>query len=91
MASVRKLPNGRCQAQYRATPNGKVYTKTTRRKVDADNWLKGETAKLVTGTWAEPKTARTTVGEWCDSWLVGYGTDDAAGADARRADTPRLR
>ena len=39
MASIRKLPDGRWQAQYRPLPGGKQITKTTRRKVDAQRWL----------------------------------------------------
>jgi len=81
VASVRKLPDGRWQAQYRATPGGKVHTKTTRRKVDAVHWLDQQTAALVAGTHVGPKTARTTVEQWCADWLRGYGT--------RRASTVR--
>lgn len=81
MASVRRLPNGRWQAQYRATPAGKVHTKTTRRKIDALRWLEERTAALVTGTHVDPRTARTTVEQWCAEWLRGYGT--------RRASTVR--
>ncbi len=81
MASVRKLPTGGWQAQYRATPGGKVHTKTTRRKIDAQRWLEGRTAALVTGTHVDPRTARTTVEQWCTDWLRGYGT--------RRASTVR--
>jgi hypothetical protein len=72
MASIRKPLDGRWQAQYRVTPNGRRYTRTTRRKVDAQRWLDAETAKIQTGNWSDPKTARTTVGEWCDTWLAGY-------------------
>jgi hypothetical protein len=60
--------------QYRVTPNGGRYTRTTRRKVDAQRWLDADTAKIQTGNWADPKTARTTVGEWIDTWIAGYGT-----------------
>jgi integrase len=74
MVSVRRLPTGRWQAQYRAVPGGKVYTKTTRRKVDAVRWIEAQTATLVAGTHVDPKTAKTTVEQWCASWLRGYGT-----------------
>lgn len=74
MASIRKLPDGRWQAQYRAVPKGRRYTRTTHRKVDAQRWLNAELAKLETGTWSDPKTARMSVNEWLDLWLDGYGT-----------------
>jgi integrase len=74
VASVRKLSDGRWQAQYRAAPGGKVHTKTTRRKVDAVHWLDLQTAALVAGTHVSPKTARTTVEQWCADWLRGYCT-----------------
>lgn len=74
MASIRKLLDGRGQARYRLTPGGRQYSKTTRRKVDAQRWLDSQTAAIQTGTWSDPKTARTAVGEWLDTWLAGYGT-----------------
>ena len=72
MASIRKLPDGRWQAQFRPVPNGRQVTKTTRRKADAQQWLDEQTATLVAGTYVSPRTARTTVDEWCGTWLDGY-------------------
>ncbi|PSK99752.1 integrase-like protein [Haloactinopolyspora alba] len=74
MATVRKLPNGRWQARYRATPGGRQFTKTTTRKVDAQTWLDGELAKLTTGTWTDPGDRKQSVSAWCDEWLKGYAT-----------------
>ena len=74
MASIRKLPDGRWQARYRLTPGGRQYSKTARRRVDAQQWLDEQTAKIHAGTWTDPKTAQTSVGEWLDTWLAGYGT-----------------
>jgi integrase len=72
MSSIRKLRDGRFQAQFRPVPNGRQVTKTTRRKADAQQWLDAQTAALVAGTYVSPRTARTTVDEWCDTWLDGY-------------------
>lgn len=74
MPSVRKLPDGRFQAQYRVVPNGRRYTRTTALKRDAERWLSRELAKVERGDWTDPVTARMTVGEWCDTWLAGYAT-----------------
>lgn len=73
MASIQKRPDGVWRARYRDAAR-KEHTRHFRRKVDAQAWLDGETAKLLSGTWVDPKRARTTVGEWCDEWLAGYGT-----------------
>ena len=51
MASVRKLPDGRWQAQYRPVPGGKQFTRTTRRKIDAQRWLDEQTTALVSGNY----------------------------------------
>lgn len=73
MASVAKRPDGRYRARYRDA-DGKEHARHFRRKVDAQQWLDGVTASVVTGTYVSPATARMTVGEWCDLWLDGYGT-----------------
>ncbi len=73
MASIAKRPDGRWRARYRDA-GGKEHAKHFARKVDAQDWLDDETAKMRTGTWTDPKTARTTVGDWCDTWLAGYST-----------------
>lgn len=41
MASIRKMPNGKWQAQFRPVPGGRQITKTTRRKVDAQQLATG--------------------------------------------------
>jgi integrase len=60
---------------------GKQYSKTTRRKIDAQLWLDERTAAVQTGMHVDPRTARMTVEQWCALWLGGYGT--------RRASTVR--
>lgn len=80
MASIKKRPDGKYRARYRDEA-GKEHAKHFVRKVDAQNWLDGQTAAIVTGTHVDPKTAKTTVAEWCSTWLDGYGT--------RRASTVR--
>ena len=58
MASIRKLPDGRWQAQYRPVPGGKQITRTTRRKVDAQRWLDEQTTALVTGNYVDPNAGQ---------------------------------
>lgn len=64
------------KARYRS-PDGKQHVKTFPRRVDAQNWLDAETAKLVTGTWVAPKTAKITFRQWSEQWLDGYATRSA--------------
>lgn len=72
MSSIAKRPTGKWLARIRV--EGREYTKTFDRKLDAQRWVDGEKAKLAMGTWTDPKTAQTTVADWCDTWLHGFGT-----------------
>jgi integrase len=72
MASIKRHENGRWRARY-YDADGKQHARHFARKVDAQQWIDEQTAKLVTGTHVSPRQARTTVGEWCDVWLAGYG------------------
>ncbi len=74
MASISKRENGQWRARYRDDA-GKEHAHHFTRKVDAQNWLDEQTAKMVAGMHVSPRTARTTVGEWCDTWLEGYGAN----------------
>jgi integrase len=68
MASIRKLPDGRWQAQFRPVPNGRQVTRTTRRKVDAQHWLDEQTASLMAGTYADPASGRITFAAFYADW-----------------------
>jgi len=73
MSSIKKRPNGKWRARYRDVA-GKEHARHFDRKTDAQRWLDGETAGLVSGTWVAPQKRKVTVDEWCDSWLEGYST-----------------
>jgi len=74
MASIGpKRADGKYRARYRDGA-GKEHSRHFKRKVDAQQWLDGQTASLVGGTHVDPKTARTTVEQWCATWLEGYAT-----------------
>lgn len=68
MASIRKLPNGRWQAQFRPVPGGKQITHTTRRKVDAKSWLDERVAAVTTGQFVDPKAGRVTFKQYFEQW-----------------------
>lgn len=68
MASVRKLPDGRWQAQYRPIPGGKQFTRTTRRKIDAQRWLDEQTTALISGNYVDPNAGRVTFGAYFERW-----------------------
>lgn len=77
MASIQKRPDGRWRARYRDA-DAKEHARHFARKIDAQKWLDGVTASVVTGSYVDPKTARLTVGEWCTTWLDGYGSKRAS-------------
>jgi integrase len=68
MASIRKLRDGRWQAQYRPVPGGRQITRTTQRKADAQRWLDEQRALLITGNYADPSAGRITFGEYFLLW-----------------------
>lgn len=68
VASIRKLADGRWQAQYRPIPGGKQITRTTRRKLDAQLWLDEQQALVVTGRFVDPGAGRITFGAYYQSW-----------------------
>jgi integrase len=78
----------RWQARY-VDDAGKEYAKDFKLKRDAQDWLDGQTAKIVTGTHVPPKKAKTTVGEWCDTWIEGYRT--RKDSTVRQAETHIVR
>lgn len=89
MASIAKRPSGRWLARIRV--DGREYSKTFDRKLDAQRWADGEKAKLAMGTWTDPKTAQTTVGDWCDTWLHGYGLHRRHTILAAKRDVTRIK
>ncbi|GAB2732965.1 site-specific integrase [Salinifilum aidingensis] len=87
MASIRKLPNGRWQAQFRPVAGGKQITKTARRKIDVQKWLDEQTAALTTGQFVDPRDGKITFSEYFEQraarqvWVPG--TDRAMNLAAR--------
>jgi integrase len=61
----------RWRARY-VDERGREHTKAFARKVDAQKWLNGQTAAVVSGTHVAPRDAQLTVEQWCDLWIEGY-------------------
>jgi len=88
MASIRRLPDGRYQGQFRPVPGGKQVTRTSRRKADVQRWLNEQTAAVVTGQYVDPVAGKITFSGfyalWAERQVWASGTrramDLAAGA-----------
>jgi integrase len=57
-------------ARYRG-PEGRLHSKSFRRKVDAEKWLTIEEGKTLRGEWVDPTAGTIRYGEWAESWLAG--------------------
>ncbi|MEZ0363377.1 tyrosine-type recombinase/integrase [Mycobacterium sp. pUA109] len=73
----------RWRARY-VDERGQEHAKGFVRKVDAQKWLDGQTAAIVSGTHVAPRDAQQTVQQWCDRWIEGYGVNrDSTVREAR--------
>lgn len=70
MASVDRLDSGKWQARWR-DGGGKQRKRSFPRRVDADRYLTGVTARLLDGSYIDPARGRLTVSEWAGPWLAG--------------------
>jgi integrase len=68
VSSIRKLPDGRWQAQFRPVPGGRQKTRTAARKADVKRWLDEQTALLVTGSYADPAAGRVIFSAFYREW-----------------------
>jgi integrase len=64
----------RWRARY-VDDQGREHAKGFGRKTDAQQWLNGQAAALVTGTHVAPRDASLTVAQWCELWLEGYAVN----------------
>jgi len=78
---TREIPNV-WRARYR-DDTGREHARHFALKRDAQEWLDGETAKLVTGTWTSPRNSRLTMSEWLDKWIEGYSGRPSTVSQAR--------
>ncbi|HZD23278.1 MAG TPA: N-terminal phage integrase SAM-like domain-containing protein, partial [Acidimicrobiia bacterium] len=57
-------------ARYRG-PDGRQHSKTFRRKVDAEKWLRGEESAADRAEWVDPRGGSVLFTEWAETWLAG--------------------
>jgi integrase len=71
VAQVRKRQTSRGEARYdvRIRVNGRVITKTFRRRRDADAFAVRLEAERLRGTAVDPRLGRIIVEDWCLKWL----------------------
>lgn len=62
---------------------GQEHSKAFPRKPDAQRWLDGQTAAVVSGTHVAPRDAQMTVRQWCELWISGYAQRASSAATAR--------
>lgn len=67
MASIQKRPDGRWRARYRDEA-GKEHAKHFPRKMDAQRWLDGVTASVISGSYVDPKAGRVTFRSFFNEW-----------------------
>ncbi|OJV84478.1 MAG: hypothetical protein BGO37_08505 [Cellulomonas sp. 73-92] len=67
-------PAGEVWRAWYRDPDGIEHTRHFDRKKDGDDWLRGVTSSIVTGTHVDPKAAKLTVNAWLDTWLEGYAS-----------------
>lgn len=68
MASIRKLPSGKYQGQFRPVAGGKQITRTSSRRATVQLWLDEQIAGQVTGTFTHPKDGKTTFASFYETW-----------------------
>ncbi len=67
MAHLRKTPNGRHEARYRA-PDGTERAKRFATKRDAQAFLERQGVARQTGRWRDPRSGRMLLSEWVAIW-----------------------
>jgi integrase len=56
------------RARYRA-PDGRQLSRSFKRKIDAEKWLRAEEGKADRGEWIDPNAGAITYGEWSKHWI----------------------
>lgn len=69
--SIQHRPDRRSpwRARYRA-PDGRQRSRSFRRKIDAERWLRDQLAAIDRGAWVDPHAGQTTVEEWAELWMA---------------------
>jgi integrase len=67
MSHVRRLPNGRFEARYRA-PDGRERSRRFATRRDAQTFLANILIERQLGAWRDPRGARMPLAEWVGQW-----------------------
>lgn len=57
-------------ARYRG-PDGQQHSRSFRRKIDAERWVRSEESKADRGEWVDPSAGALRYGGWSEQWLAG--------------------
>lgn len=69
MASIQKRPNGSWRARYR-DETGREICRHFPRKLDAQRWLDGITAAVVTDSYCDPRAGKVTLATFYTDWAA---------------------
>jgi hypothetical protein len=84
VAHIRKLPNGRFEARYRA-PDGRERSRRFPTKREAQAYLDQVGVDRRVGTWHDPRAGRIPLAEWVTQWGA---TTVTSGPPPRPGTTP---
>lgn len=67
-------------ARYRG-PDGRQHSRTFKRKIDAERWLRTEESRGDRGEWVDPTAGQVAFSEWSERWLDGLDLKPATRAN----------
>ena len=71
MGSINRIDRPRpWRARYRG-PDGRQHSKSFKRKIDAERWLRDEESRADRGEWVDPTAGSVRYAPWADTWLAG--------------------
>lgn len=69
MGSIQRVDRPKpWRARYRA-PDGRQLSRSFKRKIDAEKWLRAEEGKADRGEWIDPNAGAITYDEWSNHWI----------------------
>jgi integrase len=81
MGSIRRVDRPKpWLARYRG-PDGRQHSKTFRRKVDAERWLRIEESGADRGEWVDPSAGQIKFSQWAETWLSSLDLKPATKAN----------
>lgn len=91
--SVQRLPDRKARpwrARYRG-PDGREHSRTFARKVEAQQWLRGQLSAIDSAGWVNPRAGRVTVTTVAEQWTAGlHGLKPKTAAGYRELLTSRV-